>query len=571
MCKACGNPDHAEKRISRRDALRYMGALGVAFGLEPFVTGLAAGATRLEELTKSKAVLSGKVKHYTFLQTTDIHGQVLEHPELFVENGKIVFRKTGGMSRIATLFQQIRRENPGRVFILDTGDCYQGSAIASLSRGEAMIPIMNHMGYDAAIPGNWEVIYGPQQLVRLMSEYRFPVFCANMHWGEEMDPDGPTLFPPVLIQEIDGVRFGLIGYNDPFTKVRQAPSYHKGIQFTRPLDTLPKWVRYLREKSKVDIVLLLTHLGLAQQVHLAKQPEAAGVDFLLGGDTHERTYQPIVGGHFPVVEPGSFGSFVGRLDLFIEDRKIKDYHYELIVVDAEKYEEDAKVERVVSRVRKPYESIIERPLGETETYLYRYSVLETPMDNLITDAIRKGAGVQIGISNGFRFSPPIEPGPIRVEHLYNMLPTDSQIKKGKVTGRQLWDWMENELETVFAPDPTKRVGGWVVRFSGMKVMAKINQPKGSRVQSIEVEDEPIQMDKEYTIASCDREGDPEDVICRIKKVKEAEILPLSVFAAIEYFLKEKKRISYEIEGRVVAMDAPKVIFSQLPGTDYTFH
>ncbi|MBO8170504.1 MAG: 5'-nucleotidase C-terminal domain-containing protein [Bacillaceae bacterium] len=570
MCKQCGDENHVEKTISRRDMLRYMGALGVTFGLTPLVSGLASGMDRLKEITGTNAVQSGKVKQLTFLQTTDIHGQVLTHPEFFWENNRMVFRNAGGMSRIATLFQQVRRENPGNVVTLDCGDCYQGSAITALSEGEAMVPIMNKVGYDLAIPGNWEVAYGPKRTVALMNRYNYPIICSNMFWGEEGARTGPSLFPPYLIKEIGGVRIGFIGYNDPKTKKRQAPSYHEGIQFSHPESTIPKLVDILRNKHQCDIVMMLCHLGLAQQVNLAKQPEAAGVDFLFGGDTHERTYEPIYGGKCPVVEAGAFGSFVGRLDVFVEDGKIKDFNYDLKVVEEETYPEDPVVKKTVHEVREPYQKIIERKLGETKKYLYRYSVLETPMDNMISDAVKEAAEVDIGISNGFRFCPPIPPGPITLEHLYSMLPTIAPLKKGTVTGKQLWDWMEQELENVFAEDITKRVGGWVVRLSGMKVVMTINKPKGQRVKSITINSEPIEMDREYTVAACEREGEPIHIICRIKNCKNVEVLDIDNYQAVEKFLAKRGTVDYDIEGRVIATDADGIVLSQLPGTNYQF-
>lgn len=570
MCQQCGDSNH-EKGMSRRDVLRYMGALGVTFGVSPLVSGLAHGMDRLGEIKKSAAVQTGKVKQLTFLQTTDIHGQILTHPEFFWENNKIVYRNTGGMSRIASVFNRVRKENPGQVVTVDCGDCYQGSAVAALSKGEAMIPIMNRMGYDVAIPGNWEVVYGPQKIASLSNEYRFPVICANMYWGDDGAKTGESVMPPYYIKEVGGVRIGFIGYNDPNTKIRQSPSYHKGIQFSFPAETIPKYVDLLRTKYKCDIVLMMTHLGLAQQVHLAKQPESAGVDFLFGGDTHERTYAPITGGNFPVVEPGAFGSFVGRLDMFVEDGKIKDYNYELIVVDAEKYEEEPNVKKEVLKAREPYRQQIERQIGETNTYLYRYSVLETPMDNLITDAVKDAAQVDIGISNGFRFCPPIAPGPITVEHLYSMLPTISNIRTGTVTGKQLWDWYENELETVFSTDITKLVGGWVVRTSGLEAVVTIKNPKGKRLQSMTINGKPVVMDQEYTVAACEREGDPEDVICRIKHVKNPKNIAIDNYQAIEQYLKKVGPVSYTLEGRVKDTDTDGMILSQLPGTSYSFH
>ena len=79
----------------------------------------------------------------------------------------------------------------------------------------------------------------------------------------------------------------------------------------------------------------------------------------------------------------------------------------------------------------------------------------------------------IVLSNGFRFCPPnTTPDatgniPITEGYIYDMLPVNSVVRTGKVTGKQLRDWLEKELNNVFAKDASKRLGGWVVKFKGM--------------------------------------------------------------------------------------------------------
>ena len=70
---------------------------------------------------------SGKI---TFLQTTDVHCQLHAHDELFWENEKLTFRKTGGYAHLATALDVLKKENPENTITLDTGDMFQGSMIA---------------------------------------------------------------------------------------------------------------------------------------------------------------------------------------------------------------------------------------------------------------------------------------------------------------------------------------------------------------------------------------------------------------------------------------------------------
>ena len=81
----------------------------------------------------------------------------------------------------------------------------------------------------------------------------------------------------------------------------------------------------------------------------------------------------------------------------------------------------------------PYNDNVNEVLGYTKTPLYRYFVVENPMDNFITDAAYWKNDVDIALSNGFRFSPPINPGdaevaPITRGDIWNMLPVNEKVK-----------------------------------------------------------------------------------------------------------------------------------------------
>src|SRR5690606_30335165 len=141
----------------------------------------------------------------------------------------------------------------------------------------------------------------------------------------------------------------------------------------------------------------------------ANNPAVEGVDFIFGNDTHERIRKPIKGKFTTVVEPGAFGSFVGKLDLKIKDKKIIGYDYELMEVDPKKYAANEEVQQLVNRTIAPYKAYMYSILGYTRTTMYRYLVVENPMDNMITDALLWKSGADFATSNGFRFGVPIVP------------------------------------------------------------------------------------------------------------------------------------------------------------------
>jgi len=565
-----------EQGSSRRDFLRKSAALGLGAALLPTLKHEAGTAPSGIPAAESTAPAVTGDTRITLLYTCDIHAQLHTHDEFFWENGKAVYRKRGGLAVMKTMIDSLRKQDPARTLLIDGGDYYHGHAVASLTEGEALIPIFNEMGYDLMLPGNWEVVYKKKRMLFDMGHSYAAKICANM-WHQPGDENnGELIYPPYWTKVIDGIKIGFIGYTDHLIPKRQSPAYSEGIRFEHAEKNVARYVRLLRETEGCAAVLLVTHMGLAQQVGLANNPVSAGVDFILGADTHERVRVPIEGKYARVVECGAFGSFLGRLELQFSNGALSGHRYELLDVDPERYSPDAEMQQLVMRAAIPYNRELTKVLGYSETPLVRYFVLETPMDNLLTDAIRWKFKPDVALSNGFRFCQPLNTDPatgkaaITKEFLWNMLPVNSEVKTGLVTGQQLLDWLEKELQNAFAKDPSKRFGGWFVRYAGMEVNFTINNEFGKRVNWVKVGGTPIDLNKEYRIVACEREGDPDDTICRMEKVKEPKPLGILMHDVIEEYLKQHSPIAPKLENRATATDFPPTLLTQLQGTTYEF-
>ena len=589
-CHSCQQLSETEKKLhlkisenSRREFFKNAGKLGLGLGIGGgLISPLAAAALsdesgyKAKTIEKSKTVQNGKVQMLTLLHTADIHSQLNIHDEFFIENGKPVYKKRGGFATLKTMINELRKQNPDNTLVIDGGDCFQGSGIAALTKGKAIIPLMNNIGYDILLPGNWEVVYGKEMMMKDMFAYNGVKVCANMFHDTKDELNDELIFPPYFIKHIAGIKIGFIGYNDPLTPKRQSPAYSYGIRFSVPEKNVTKYIHLLKEYEKCDMVFLLTHMGLAQQVGLANIPEVKGVDYILGADTHERIRKPIEGTYAKVTEPGAFGSFISKLDIIIENGKVKEHNYQLLDVDPLRYKENEEMKMLVKKTKEPFEKKLNTIIGKTKTPLVRYYVIETPMDNFITDALMWKFKPDIALSNGFRFCPPLVPDPktgladITRDYLWSMLPVDSEAKLGIANGHQLWDWMEKELENAFAKDPANRFGGWVIRFKGMEVNFTINKEMGKRVNWIKINGSPIDHSKEYTFVACEREGDPDTTICRVDGVKAPKRSGYTLHAVVEEYLKEFSPISPKIEGRCTATDASSHLLTQVMGVGYEF-
>lgn len=556
-------------KASRRKFITQIGALGAAS------TGLAIHPVMADAEAEDKKSVPTSFTLSIF-QTTDIHCQIHPHDELFWENGTAVFRKTGGYSHLKTFLDRERKKTEYS-FLMDTGDMFQGSELSVKTTGEAMVPILNALDYDLYLPGNWEVIYYKKTMQHLLGSLTAPKVCANMYHDLGEGKRGELIFPPYHIWTVNGVKIGFLGYTDHLVPVRQSPNYSKGIIYTKPEDNLAHYVDVLRNQEKCAFVAIVAHLGLSQQIHLANMPACEGVDYILGGDTHERVRKPIQATYAKVVEPGAFGSFVGKLDLKIENGKVVKDTYELMEVDSKKYPASPQMDKILTQNEGPYLANIQQVIGHSTVPLYRYFVIENTIDTMILDAVNwQIPDVDIVLSNGFRFCPPRSTPdqtgniPITNGFIFDMLPVDSQIRTGKITGQQLSNWLEKELNNVFSADASKRFGGWVIKFKGMNVKFNAFGEEGKRVQQVLVKGQPLDLNQIYKICACERDGDPDDMLCRLRNVKETENTAYTLHQAMQNYLSSNSPVTPIPHQSAVALDAPATLLTQVTGVDYEF-
>ena len=82
-----------------------------------------------------------------------------------------------GYAGVANMRNSLQADN--HVVLVDDGDAIQGETIGTLTKGSAIIELMNAVGYDIAIPGNHEFDYGMENFLELTKQAKFPYISAN--------------------------------------------------------------------------------------------------------------------------------------------------------------------------------------------------------------------------------------------------------------------------------------------------------------------------------------------------------------------------------------------------------
>src|SRR5204863_8869544 len=105
---------------------------------------------------------------------------------------------------------------------------------------------------------------------------------------------------------------------------------------------------------KADLIVLRSDNGIGVDLKLAAR--VRGLDVILGGHTHDALPQPIVVGRTLVVNSGSHGKFLSRLDLGVRRGRVADHRYRLIPVLAWYVAEAAAKARLLRELSAPWDA-----------------------------------------------------------------------------------------------------------------------------------------------------------------------------------------------------------------------
>ena len=427
----------------------------------------------------------------TLIQQNDTHGAIELHNELFWSSEGAILKKVGGFSRISKYIKNLREDN-NHVLFFDGGDLFHGTHPLVNSKGNVMLPLLEKMGLDGFVPGNWDFAYGKKQLEQLIEKLPFPTIACNVKNQDTND----HFLKPYIVKELGGVKIGIIGLTYPFVDITMPQSFSEGLEFSIGLEEVRRNVEDL--KGKVDIIILLSHMGLPLDVKLVSMVD--GIDIVLSGHSHDRVIEPIVINKTHVIQAGSSASFLGRLDMTINENKISSVQYELIHVD-EKFEEDAEVKTIVDSILELHTAERNTIVGETNEILHRMTLEKAPMDKLITEAYISTFECDVAFSHGWRYGTPIDIGPMTLYDLHTIIPTNPELFTIELDGKTLLNVLESNLEQVYSSDPFDQKGGYILRSSGLNMTYKPYNPKGHKIQSLQIAGENIDLNKEYKIVS----------------------------------------------------------------------
>jgi len=478
-----------------------------------------------------------EVFELTIFHTNDVHGRLTDGV---------------GMAKIATIVNQYRSEND-HVLMVDAGDILHGQKEVNFSEGEAMVQVMNAVGYEYMTAGNHDFNYGYERLIELNEMADFPIFAGNaVYEGTENS---------IIEKEYDIKSFGdytvaIFGIATPETMYKSHPDGVAGLEFINPVEYAQDMMTYLEANYDLDFVIALAHLGIDQSTlyeerstAIAEQVE--GIDLIIDGHSHTPLSDGMTVGDSLIVQTGNYGGNLGQVVVTIEDGEIG---YEVDLIDsaaAEEYDKNEEVNDIIAAAEGELSDIFSRVIGTTDTLLdgerENVRTKETNLGNLITDAMIKASGADIALTNGGGIRASIQPGDITVGDVVDVLPFGNILVTQELTGEIIMEALEHGTRAY--PEPE----GGFPQVAGMTYKINPDAAAGERIHSVMIGGEAIDLNRTYIFATNDflvAGGDDYTMLEDIEIYEEFYDLAEVVIEHIE----EMDTVNYEVDGRIQADD-----------------
>ena len=477
----------------------------------------------------------------TVLFTNDLHSYFSPHHELASDG---IVRDVGGYARLASAIDEERQRAGGETLLVDAGDFTQGTLYHTVLPDEALeLRLMGAMGYDAVAFGNHDFDFRPSGAAGMLRAAQAKaqalpqLLIANLHFSKD-DPGDASLkraffdYPVrgYTVVERNGVRIGIFGVLGK--DAAEDASFAKPVTFSDPIEAARKTVKLLKEREKVDLIVCLSHSGTNPDKAYSEDEKLAavspGIDVIVSGHTHTVLQTPIMVGKTAIVSAGSYGSWLGVLDLKVENKNdvaVAGYHLRKIDASVPEEPEFARMiegfrsiveARYLSHFGYRFDQLLARQPFDGQTVESTYAHPgETGLGNLVTDAYRyaieraegrrRHIDVAVDVLGCIRSS--LYRGDIRVSDVFqtaSLGPVQygycgNTIVVVYLTGRDL----KNLLEVQTSIAPSKKDA--LLSISGIRFRYNPNRVPFDRVTSVEVEGvdqrfHPLENERLYSVA-----------------------------------------------------------------------
>ena len=404
----------------------------------------------------------------------------------------------------------MRGEAEGNSLLLDGGDTWQGSAISLFLNGMDMVEASNILGVDI-MTGHWEFTFGEEQFKKNLSKFNGEFIANNVFLNDEAIFNDIEAYnednhfqKPFTIRELNGRKIAVIGQAFPYTPIANPSRFVSNLTFGIREQELQSTINKVKNKHKPDLVVLLSHNGIDVDKKLASRVE--GIDFILGGHTHDAVPRPISvknkSGETIVINSGCNGKFISMLDIKFQGNSYI-YRYNLIPILSSALTKNSQMESFITKVSKPYDKLLSQKIGYTSDTLYRRSNFNGTFDDFLCDSMNAVLDTEISLSPGFRWGATLLPNQaITLNDIYNHTAiTYPNTYIREMDGLTIKNILEDVADNIFNNDPYLQQGGDMVRTRGIKYTINPKNKINNRITNLRLNNDlPIKNNKKYKVS-----------------------------------------------------------------------
>ncbi len=340
-------------------------------------------------LTLTAQAQTQKTVRLKVIETSDVHGHFF--PYDFMEKKPL----KGTLSRANTYITRERQKYGDRLLLIDNGDILQGQPCVYWSNyvmpenENLAAQVVNYMKYDAETVGNHDIEPGHKVYDKWIREVRCPLLGANIVKEEykngEANPQSVyTGLKPYSVHYLDGVKIVVLGMLTPAIPNWLNKSVWKGMEFEEMTSCARKWIKYIKETERPDLIFGLFHSGLSGGIKTDEYEEDAtesvarevpGFDIIFFGHDHQvhNEWIPSKDGHRVLcIDPSCYVSNVAEAEIeltYVDGRLTKkDIKGNIVSVRDEEVDQ-----RMVSHFQPQIDQIkqyVDRRIGRFEHSIY---------------------------------------------------------------------------------------------------------------------------------------------------------------------------------------------------------
>jgi len=380
---------------------------------------------------------------------------------LFTNDVHCGIRDGWGYAGLADLKKTLEAEG-NEVILIDAGDHVQGGPIGSLTQGEAIIDIMNFVGYDLATLGNHEFDYGMDQMFALVEQAEYPYVSANFVKVEGNEP----VFDAYKIFEANGKKIAFVGLSTPESITKSTPTYFMNEDNTayvygfcqdatgEGVYTAAQAAIDAAKEEGADYVILVGHMGIDEQSQPWTAPEVianiTGADAFIDGHSHSVINTVVEDKEGNSVLHGQTGTElanVGKLTIAADGTLTME-----LLPASEKVKDDPETDEYIKGIEDEFNALLNTVVAHTDhdltildpdTNNRAVRSKETNLGDLCADAYRFMFDADVAFVNGGGVRANIPTGDITFQQIINVHPFGNTAVLAEVTGQQILDALEH--------------------------------------------------------------------------------------------------------------------------------